>query len=71
MACSVPGEVRTPVGDAALPLAAYRIRFRGCDIETVLQALADSLAALPMTKTTSGGSGDILVLSNLWSVARV
>lgn len=71
MACSVPEEVRTPVGDAALPLAAYRIRFRGCDIETVLQALADSLAALPMTKTTSGGSGDILVLSNLWSVARV
>ena len=69
--CSVPEEVPSPVGDAALPLAAYRIRFRGCEIETVLQSLADSLAALPMLKIGTGGPSDTLVLSNLWSVARV
>ena len=64
---SRPTQARSPInGHGPLPVAAYRIRFAGCAPETVLQALADALQALPAAHRVADRA-DVMVLSNLWA----
>lgn len=64
---SRPAGIQSPVaGGGTIPVAGYRIRFAGCETESVLQALADALQSLPAAPCAHGRA-DVLVLSNLWT----
>jgi hypothetical protein len=68
---SVPVEACSPVGPRPdVWVSAYRISFAGCEAETVLQAIGDAMQEMPPA-LQDGDRSDILVLSNLWSVAKV
>lgn len=68
---SRPAQARSPIsGSGTLPVSGYRIRFSGCDHEQMLQAMADSVQALPPPHRVAE-KADIMVLSNLWCTAPV
>ncbi len=59
-----PVQMMSPVGPKmAMPVAAVRIRFRGFEMSEVLASLKSSLEAAG----AQGKTGDVLVLSNLWT----
>lgn len=65
MVYSLPVQIASPLGEnMALPVGAVRIRFLGFDMLDVLAALK---AAMELA-AKDGDPGDVLVLSNLWTV---
>ncbi len=61
---SLPVQMVSPVGGkTALPLAAVRLRFRGFDVQHVLNALKAGMECA----AAETGSEEVLVFSNLWS----
>ena len=66
---SKPSQARSPIeGFGVMPVAGYRIRFSGCSPDSILQALADAVQALPTARRV-GNKSDVMVLSNLWTPA--
>lgn len=62
-----PVTARSPVGgQEVIPVAGYKVKLAGCDPQTVMQALGDSIRELPPARR-SGSRADVLVLSSLWS----
>ena len=65
MVHSTPVQIMSPIGgQMALPLGAVRIRFLGFEMQDVLSALKAAMESA----AKEGEPGDVLVLSNLWSV---